>query len=93
MNEVNVSDTVGMFATVGEMSVTGGGGGYVRNSGGDMSATMGGCPQPWGNVRNSGGDVHNSGWMSATVGECPQQWGMSTTVAEMSATVGKLNMI
>ena len=26
-----------------------------------MSATVGECPQQWGNVRNSGGNVRNSG--------------------------------
>ena len=37
MTKVNVSATVGMSTTVGE-----------------MSATVGECPRPWGNVRNSG---------------------------------------
>ena len=61
MNEVNVSDTVGMFATVGEMSVTVGGGGI--------------CPQQWRDVRNRGGMSATVGGMSTTVGGCPQQWG------------------
>ena len=58
MTEVNVSATVGMSATV-RMSAT------VE----EMSMTVGEClqqwecPQKWGNVRNSGGNVCNSGEM------------------------------
>ena len=44
MTKVNVSATVGMSATVDE-----------------MSATVGECPQQWGNVRDSGRNVCNSG--------------------------------
>ena len=59
MTQVNVSTTVGMSATVGEMATTVGG--NVRDS--------------VGNVCDSGGNVcHNRG-ISATVGECLQQLG------------------
>ena len=52
MTEVNVSTTVGMFATVG---------GNVCNNGGKY-------PRQWGNVRNSGGNVCNSGEIEYDLG-------------------------
>ena len=51
MTEVNVSATVGMSTTVGEMSATVG---EMFTAVGECSQQWGECLQQWGNLRNSG---------------------------------------
>ena len=59
MTKVNVSATVGMSATVGEMVATVGG----------MSATVGECPRQWGTCPRQWGKCPRQ------LGKCPRQWG------------------
>ena len=59
MTKVNVTATVGISATVGEMSATVG----------KCPQQWGKCPQQWGNVCNSGGNVRNSGRNVCNSGE------------------------